>query len=152
MFSFHCLFLWEKTWMFIRFYIERYLEQSFWTLPSFKSSTRDPYFFNKSSTGLKNPFKPGPYKPDYVYPLYATLPGIYRVLINSFNYVHPRTWHVLFRFDRFSGQRVKDAVLTVPPFFGQAERRAVMDAAALAEVNVLQVSSHITCFLKRTWM
>ena len=36
---------------------------------------------------------------------------------------------------------MKDAVLTVPPFFGQAERRAVMDAAALAEVNVLQVSS-----------
>ena len=36
---------------------------------------------------------------------------------------------------------MKDAVLTVPPFFGQAERRAVMDAAALAEVNVLQVST-----------
>jgi len=56
--------------------------------------------------------------------------------------------HAQFIAERFSGQRVKDAVLTVPPFFGQAERRAVMDAAALAEVNVLQlINEHMAVAL-----
>jgi hypoxia up-regulated 1 len=33
--------------------------------------------------------------------------------------------------------KVKDCVITVPSFFTQAEREALLDAAAIAEVNVL---------------
>lgn len=35
--------------------------------------------------------------------------------------------------------QVKDAVITVPPYFGQAERRALLQAAQLAGVNVLSL-------------
>ena len=47
--------------------------------------------------------------------------------------------HATFIAERFSGQRVKDAVVTVPPYFSQSERRAVMDAASMANINVLQL-------------
>jgi len=39
----------------------------------------------------------------------------------------------------FANQPVKEAVITVPPFFNQAERRAVMHAAELANIKVLQL-------------
>ncbi|GFY46406.1 hypoxia up-regulated protein 1 [Trichonephila inaurata madagascariensis] len=38
-----------------------------------------------------------------------------------------------------AGQPVKDAVITVPPFFNQAERRAMLEAAKLSGLNVLQL-------------
>lgn len=38
-----------------------------------------------------------------------------------------------------SKERVKDAVITVPPYFGQAERRGLLQAAKLAGVNVLSL-------------
>lgn len=36
-------------------------------------------------------------------------------------------------------QPIKDAVITVPAFFNQAERRAVLQAAQLAGLKVLQL-------------
>jgi hypoxia up-regulated 1 len=39
----------------------------------------------------------------------------------------------------FSRQPVKEAVITVPPYFNQAERRAVLNAAELAGIKVLQL-------------
>lgn len=33
-------------------------------------------------------------------------------------------------------QRIKDCVITVPPFFNQAERRAILSAAELAGLKV----------------
>lgn len=39
----------------------------------------------------------------------------------------------------YSRQPVKEAVITVPPFFNQAERRAVLNAAELAGIKVLQL-------------
>ena len=42
-----------------------------------------------------------------------------------------------------SEQRVKEAVITVPAFFNQAERDAVMYAAELAEIKVLQLMNDI---------
>ncbi|KAK3158891.1 hypothetical protein QOZ80_2AG0143020 [Eleusine coracana subsp. coracana] len=39
--------------------------------------------------------------------------------------------------DAHVGAPVRDAVVTVPPYFGQAERRAVTQAAQLAGINVL---------------
>lgn len=47
--------------------------------------------------------------------------------------------HATFIAERYSGQKVKDAVVTVPAFFSQAERRAVMDAAGMAGINILQL-------------
>lgn len=41
----------------------------------------------------------------------------------------------------FAGQPIKDAVITVPAFFNQAERRAVKLAAELAGLKVLQLMS-----------
>uniref|UniRef100_A0A0B7AHG5 Hypoxia up-regulated protein 1 n=1 Tax=Arion vulgaris TaxID=1028688 RepID=A0A0B7AHG5_9EUPU len=41
----------------------------------------------------------------------------------------------------FAEQEVKDAVITVPPFYNQAERRAVLTAAKLVGINVLQLMS-----------
>lgn len=38
-----------------------------------------------------------------------------------------------------AGQPIKDAVITVPPFFNQAERRAMLEAAKLSGLNVLQL-------------
>ncbi|XP_015912562.1 hypoxia up-regulated protein 1 [Parasteatoda tepidariorum] len=38
-----------------------------------------------------------------------------------------------------AGQPIKDAVITVPPFFSQAERRAMLQAAKLSGINVLQL-------------
>ncbi len=39
----------------------------------------------------------------------------------------------------FARQPVREAVITVPPFFNQAERRAVLNAAELADIKVLQL-------------
>ena len=41
--------------------------------------------------------------------------------------------------ETFADQPVKDAVLTVPAYFTQAERRAVLMAAELSGINVLQI-------------
>ena len=40
-----------------------------------------------------------------------------------------------------SEQPIKDAVVTVPPHFNQAERKAVKDAAQIAGLNLLQLMS-----------
>ncbi|KAK7068456.1 Hypoxia up-regulated protein 1 [Halocaridina rubra] len=40
-----------------------------------------------------------------------------------------------------TNQKIKDCVLTVPPFFNQAERRAVLDSADLAGLKVLSLMS-----------
>lgn len=39
----------------------------------------------------------------------------------------------------FTEQTVKDTVITVPAFFNQAERRAVLQAAQMAGLKVLQL-------------
>lgn len=44
----------------------------------------------------------------------------------------------------FTRQPVKEAVLTVPPYFNQAERRAVLVAAELADIKVLQLMNSNT--------
>lgn len=41
--------------------------------------------------------------------------------------------------EEFAGQSVKDIVITVPPFFGQAERRALISAVNITGMNLLQV-------------
>ncbi|KAH9500372.1 Hypoxia up-regulated protein 1 [Bulinus truncatus] len=41
----------------------------------------------------------------------------------------------------FAEQEIKDAVITVPAFYNQAERRAVLSAAKLVGLNVLQLMS-----------
>ncbi|KAG8199551.1 hypothetical protein JTE90_009392 [Oedothorax gibbosus] len=41
--------------------------------------------------------------------------------------------------EKAAGQPIKDAVITVPPFFNQAERRAMLEAAKLSGLNVLQL-------------
>ncbi|KAM5132058.1 hypoxia up-regulated protein 1 isoform 2-T3 [Mantella aurantiaca] len=41
--------------------------------------------------------------------------------------------------EAFAEQSIKDAVITVPAFFNQAERRAVLQAAKLAGLKVLQL-------------
>lgn len=38
-----------------------------------------------------------------------------------------------------SEQPIKDAVITVPAYFNQAERRAVLHAARMADLKVLQL-------------
>uniref|UniRef100_A0A0B7BAA7 Hypoxia up-regulated protein 1 n=2 Tax=Arion vulgaris TaxID=1028688 RepID=A0A0B7BAA7_9EUPU len=43
--------------------------------------------------------------------------------------------------NKFTKQDIKDAVLTVPAFYNQAERRAVQVAAQMAGINVLQLLS-----------
>ena len=46
--------------------------------------------------------------------------------------------------ETFAGQEMKGAVITVPPFFSQAERRAVMRAANMIGLNVLQLMNDNT--------
>lgn len=46
--------------------------------------------------------------------------------------------------EAFAEQPIKDAVITVPPFFSQAERRAVLQSAKLVGLNVLQVMNDNT--------
>ncbi|VDM61049.1 unnamed protein product [Angiostrongylus costaricensis] len=41
--------------------------------------------------------------------------------------------------EAFAGQRVKDVVITVPIFFNQAERRALVAASSIAGLNLLQL-------------
>uniref|UniRef100_A0A6I8P901 Hypoxia up-regulated protein 1 n=1 Tax=Ornithorhynchus anatinus TaxID=9258 RepID=A0A6I8P901_ORNAN len=41
--------------------------------------------------------------------------------------------------EEFAEQPIKDAVITVPAFFNQAERRAVLQAARMADLKVLQL-------------
>lgn len=45
----------------------------------------------------------------------------------------------LFYFTPLAEQPIKDAVITVPAFFNQAERRAVLQAAQMAGLKVLQL-------------
>ena len=49
-------------------------------------------------------------------------------------------FYFLFQFI-YSEQDIKDAVITVPSFFNQAERRAVMTSAKMVGINVLQLMS-----------
>lgn len=44
----------------------------------------------------------------------------------------------------FSGQQITECVIVVPGFFGQAERRALLTAASLANVKVLQLINDYT--------
>ncbi|XP_060106874.1 hypoxia up-regulated protein 1 [Heteronotia binoei] len=46
--------------------------------------------------------------------------------------------------EEFAEQPLKDAVITVPAFFNQAERRAVLHAAKMADLKVLQLISDNT--------
>lgn len=48
--------------------------------------------------------------------------------------------------EEFANQTVSDAIITVPAFFNQAERRAITTAAKIADVNLLQVSNSSTLF------
>ena len=41
--------------------------------------------------------------------------------------------------ETFADQPVKDAVIAVPAYFSQAERRAILMAAELSGLNVLQI-------------
>ncbi|XP_064650576.1 hypoxia up-regulated protein 1-like isoform X10 [Lineus longissimus] len=41
--------------------------------------------------------------------------------------------------EAFAEQTIKDVVITVPPFFNQAERRALVRAAEMVDLNVLQL-------------
>lgn len=43
--------------------------------------------------------------------------------------------------ERAAEQKIRDAIITVPPYFNQAERRALAEAADLAGINLLQVHS-----------
>ncbi|XP_015126610.1 hypoxia up-regulated protein 1 isoform X2 [Diachasma alloeum] len=43
-----------------------------------------------------------------------------------------------------AGQKIKEAVITVPGFFNQAERRAMIQAAELADIKVLQLINDYT--------
>lgn len=48
-----------------------------------------------------------------------------------------------------SGSLVKDAVIAVPAFFGQAQRRALIDAGQLAGLNVMGIiNSHTAAALQ----
>ena len=42
---------------------------------------------------------------------------------------------------------IREAVITVPPYFDQAERRAMMKAAAIGELKVLQVCKNFLLYL-----
>ncbi|VDK76001.1 unnamed protein product [Litomosoides sigmodontis] len=46
--------------------------------------------------------------------------------------------------EKFAKQSVKDVVITVPVFFNQAERRALVAAAEIAELNLLQLMNDHT--------
>jgi hypoxia up-regulated 1 len=46
--------------------------------------------------------------------------------------------------EKFAEQSVKDAVITVPPYYNQAERRALFAAAKIAGLNVLQLMNDNT--------
>ncbi|VDN06543.1 unnamed protein product [Thelazia callipaeda] len=50
--------------------------------------------------------------------------------------------------ENYAKQEVRDVVITVPAFFNQAERRAVIAAAKIAELNLLQLlSDHVAAGL-----
>lgn len=48
-------------------------------------------------------------------------------------------WNAKELTETFAGQPVKDAVLTIPAFLNQAERKAIAAAAEIAGLNLLQV-------------
>ncbi|EDO35204.1 predicted protein [Nematostella vectensis] len=52
--------------------------------------------------------------------------------------------HSRFIGEQFADHPIKDVVLTVPPFFNQAERRALLRAAELVGLNVLQIMNSNT--------
>jgi len=48
-----------------------------------------------------------------------------------------------------SGAPVPDAVITVPPYFGQAQRQALLEAAELAGINVMGlINTHTAAALQ----
>lgn len=47
--------------------------------------------------------------------------------------------------EKYAEQPVKDVVITVPPYFNQAERRAMAAAAEIAGLNLLQVCACVCC-------
>lgn len=49
--------------------------------------------------------------------------------------------------EKFAKQPVSDVVITVPVFFNQAERRALVAAAKIAELNLLQVGFDFKRFI-----
>lgn len=44
----------------------------------------------------------------------------------------------------YSKKAIRDLVITVPPFYGQAQRRAILDTAKIAGLNVLSLSNDIS--------
>lgn len=51
--------------------------------------------------------------------------------------------------DEHAGGPIPDAVITVPAFFGQAQRQALSDAAALAGLNLLGlINTHTAAALQ----
>ena len=48
--------------------------------------------------------------------------------------------------DNHAGAKVKDCVITIPPFFAHAERQAMINAAAIAGLNVLALVHENTAF------
>ncbi|XP_065846137.1 hypoxia up-regulated protein 1-like isoform X2 [Oscarella lobularis] len=48
--------------------------------------------------------------------------------------------------EAYADQPIQDVVITVPPFFNQAERRSVLNAAKLGQLKVLQLMNDNTAF------
>lgn len=46
--------------------------------------------------------------------------------------------------EKFAEQSINDAVITVPPYFNQAERRAMVRAGELAGLKILQLMNDNT--------
>ena len=46
--------------------------------------------------------------------------------------------------ETYLGKSVKDAVITVPAYFGDAQRQATKDAAVIAGLNVLRIINEPT--------
>ena len=49
-------------------------------------------------------------------------------------------WNAKDQCEAYAGQKVKDVVITVPAYFGQAERQALQDASTIVGLNLLQVN------------
>merc|ERR1719199_1363025 len=46
--------------------------------------------------------------------------------------------------ERFTGEKVKNAVVTVPAYFNDAQRKATKDAGTIAGLNVLRIINEPT--------
>ncbi len=51
--------------------------------------------------------------------------------------------------EKYAEQTVKDVVITVPPYFNQAERRAMATAVNISGLNLLQVSDSFVLFIEK---